>query len=398
MKQAKKTIHGDGAHDDTSGIQALLDSGVSLVYLPPPKKEYLISRTLLIHSQQALRLDPYSGIRLAPQKDRNYSAMIANADQEEGNGNISVTGGIWDMDNMRQPINPVNSGEFGVANGRYRRDFVRAIMDFNNVRHLALKDLILKNASQLHIRMGKVSHFTISDIRIDTAQAPTLHGGRGVGIDGIGLYDGDCHWGFISNIQGKTIDDFISINPDNGPFTKCRGPVENIDISGIHVSGQNSSGIRLLSSGSPIRNIRIRNFNTASAFNVLQLSNFKTFVDFYPNDAHGVFENISLENVTISSPDGSSSNNRPEAALIWIESGGQVSNLSLKNICRTETTRSSELVHVDHGAEVDWLNIDDVYYHNNADKMLPLLTNSGRIRHLTLQNAHINSKPNAFCS
>ena len=122
-------------HDDTSGIQILLDSRVSLFYLPPPKKEYLISRPLLIHLQQCLRLDPNSGIRLAPQKDASYSAMIAKADQEEGNDNISVMGGVWDMDNMQQPINPANSGEFVVGNGRYRRDFGRAIMDFHNVRH-----------------------------------------------------------------------------------------------------------------------------------------------------------------------------------------------------------------------------------------------------------------------
>ena len=37
-------------------------------------------------------------------------------------------------------------------------------------------------------------------------------------------------------------------------------------------------------------------------------------------------------------------------------------------------------------------------YSNSADKMLPLLTNSGRIRHLTFQNAHITSKAGVFGS
>ena len=49
---------GDGVHDDTAAIQARLDSGASLVYLPPPEKEYLISRTLRIGSDTELRLDP----------------------------------------------------------------------------------------------------------------------------------------------------------------------------------------------------------------------------------------------------------------------------------------------------------------------------------------------------
>ena len=48
-------LFGDGVHDDTAAIQARLDSGVSCVYLQPPKKEYLISKTLIVHSRQELR-------------------------------------------------------------------------------------------------------------------------------------------------------------------------------------------------------------------------------------------------------------------------------------------------------------------------------------------------------
>jgi len=51
----RKDIIGDGVHDDTPGIQTLLDAGSSAVYLPPPSKHYLISRTLRIHSGQALQ-------------------------------------------------------------------------------------------------------------------------------------------------------------------------------------------------------------------------------------------------------------------------------------------------------------------------------------------------------
>ena len=59
-------IVGDGVHDDTSAIQVLLDSGSPCVALPIPKKEYLISKTLHLHSGQELRLARFARVRLAP--------------------------------------------------------------------------------------------------------------------------------------------------------------------------------------------------------------------------------------------------------------------------------------------------------------------------------------------
>ena len=47
---AYPALVGNGVADDTQAIQARLDGGGSCVYLPPPEKEYLISRTLGIDS------------------------------------------------------------------------------------------------------------------------------------------------------------------------------------------------------------------------------------------------------------------------------------------------------------------------------------------------------------
>ena len=49
-------LYGDGIHDDTPAIQEMLDSGAVLIELPPPAKNYLISKTLKIHSNQELVL------------------------------------------------------------------------------------------------------------------------------------------------------------------------------------------------------------------------------------------------------------------------------------------------------------------------------------------------------
>ena len=81
----------------------MLDSGMSCVRLPVPQKHYTISKTLLIHSNQELRLDRFSKIRLA---DNSNCAMLRNSDPENGNENICISGGIWDMNNKNQRSNP----------------------------------------------------------------------------------------------------------------------------------------------------------------------------------------------------------------------------------------------------------------------------------------------------
>lgn len=67
---AGQELCGDGVHDDTAAIQARLDSGTNCVYLPPPVREYLISRPLRIGSDQELRLDRLTRIRLAPKSPK----------------------------------------------------------------------------------------------------------------------------------------------------------------------------------------------------------------------------------------------------------------------------------------------------------------------------------------
>jgi hypothetical protein len=119
-------VYGDGLHDDTAGIQALLNAGASAVYLPPPPKHYLISRTLIIHSGQALRLDPFTVIRLAPRSD---TVMITNDDHDQGNENIALVGGIWDMDNRQQVPNPFPAmGQAGLTTPYDPARFIGVLM------------------------------------------------------------------------------------------------------------------------------------------------------------------------------------------------------------------------------------------------------------------------------
>lgn len=94
-------VVGDGVHDDTLGLQALLDSGKSEVHFPLPPVRLLISKTLKMHSRQALIVGRHTVIRL---KDGSDQVMITNADHDQGNEDLSVVGGIWDMNNLNQSL------------------------------------------------------------------------------------------------------------------------------------------------------------------------------------------------------------------------------------------------------------------------------------------------------
>jgi len=83
-------LYGDGSHDDTDAIQDMLD-GQSCVRLPAPKRSYLISRPLKVHSSQQFALDRFCHMRLA---DGSDCRMLENADPEKGDENIEVTGGV----------------------------------------------------------------------------------------------------------------------------------------------------------------------------------------------------------------------------------------------------------------------------------------------------------------
>ena len=78
-------------------------TAAGLLCLPVPEKNYLIDGTIFIHSNQELRLDRYTVIRLA--EDSNCS-MPEDSGDREWNENITVSGGVWNMNGPNQAPNP----------------------------------------------------------------------------------------------------------------------------------------------------------------------------------------------------------------------------------------------------------------------------------------------------
>ena len=136
-----KKIYGDGINLDTEGIQELLDSGTPLVELPVPEKEYLIDRPLRIHSNQELKLPRYAVIKLAAGSNCH---MATNDDFEKGTKNITLSGGIWDYNNLEQDKNPqyVKIIEKAVPP---RKGTDVTVMRFKNVKDIHISNLTVKD-------------------------------------------------------------------------------------------------------------------------------------------------------------------------------------------------------------------------------------------------------------
>jgi hypothetical protein len=376
-----KTIHliGDGTHDDTAGIQSLLDAGATMVYLPPPPKHYLISRTLILHSGQALRLDPFTVIRLAPHSD---TVMITNDDHDQGNENIALSGGIWDMDNRNQAPNPFPAmGQAGLTTPYDPARFIGVLMRFNRVRNLTLQGLTLRDPTTFGAQLGNLYQFTVRDITFDYQHANPTE----VNMDGIHIH-GNSRYGYIANLQGMTHDDLLALNADDGLVAEMsRGPIEDIAVDGLFAE-DGWTAVRLLSAGSPIRRVSIRNVHGTYRYNVVSFSDY----GLHPGEP-SLFEDIALRDMHCAKSRRGLESNPPAGpvwhgfAPIYLWGKARVRNLTLDGYTRVEERQACDDIHLEPEVIVDGFTARDCHVINRTAGPIVFLNNRGTIRNLALE-------------
>ena len=373
------TIYGDGIQDDTAGIQARLDQRQALVALPTPAANYLISRPLVLHSNQTLKLDRFALIRLAP---ASSCLMLMNDDADGGNENVSVEGGIWDMDNVRQEENPIVKLIRAVKqqNQRVAYDPARYLgicMRFVNVRNFRMASLTFRDPVTFCTQFAKLTHFVIDDITFDF-QHWNPHP---YNMDGIHL-DGGCRFGRITNLHGATYDDLIALNADDlegeSPF---HGPIEDITIDGIYCRDCHS-GIRLLSTCSPVRRINVSNVYGTFFMYAIGFTKWA-----HHRQTEGCFDAITLRNVQMAKAPRYPHYMRdrvPEFPVIWFEKGTRTRNLRIDDFHRCEEATAIETIRVDAGATIESLVLTNPSCLSSVAAGFPLLVNHGTIEKLTL--------------
>ena len=377
---------GDGVHDDTAAIQARLDSGATLVYLPPPKKEYLISKALLLSSNCELRLDRNTVIRLAP---GSRCSMVENRHYETGDRNLAVTGGRWEYDNVLQKgnlfvakgVNMMDATAYSRANDR------GCVFIFDRVDGLALRGVTFCNPVTYSCQLVRVSNFTVEDIAFDFTKWNPLP----INMDGIHL-DGGCHHGRISNLRGTCFDDMVALNANDGIDTPYQGPISDIDIDGLY-SDFTHRGVRILSAGAPIRRVTVRNVHIKTYRNAVAITHF-----FRDRKTRGDFDEIAIRDIQ------SSATYEPDALyhdktawpIIWVESMCDVGHLVIDNVSRTETCRAVHpTIGIDPDATVEHLVIRDCRQVNETKDDMVFLTVHGKVENLELGEVSLKSAPGA---
>ena len=276
------------ADDDTDMLQSLLDKGGDISL---PDKEYRISRKLLFQSSTRLRFDDGARIVLMPHSD---CMLAGNADPLGGNHDISIEGGVWDMDNTRQAPNPMWRHFCKPPLPRiecpksYDPNFYRGVaIYFENVSNLVVKGITIRNPVTYALQLCKASHFTVEDITFDFTTENPIKGN----MDGVHL-DGGCHHGRIANIRGTCWDDMVAINANDVCCSACHGTITDIEIDGIEAEYSHSA-VRLLSAPAPVERIRIR--NVRGHFFKYGIG----FTHYFPGKPSGTFRDVALENIHV---------------------------------------------------------------------------------------------------
>lgn len=368
----KPVVKGDGIHDDTQAIQALLDSKQATIYLPKPSNYYLISKTLKIYSGQTLIADRNAVIRLA---DHAGVHLLTNADWVGGDERIAVIGGIWDGNNLTQTT-LYHQDRNKNKDIPYNPDtYIGVLMVFDNVKNLHIADVTFKDPEMFAFLGGNLSQFTIENITFDF----NLRRGN---MDGIHIA-GNSHYGRIVNLKGTTNDDLVALNADDVPLVELSsGPITDIQIDGIW-SEDGFRAIRINSCGSPVKRVKISNVFGTYRNEAIVLSNHKV----HP-DCISTFEDISISNLMCSnSPKGGT-----KQSQIRIFSPAHVSNLAISDYHRTEEAFANDNVMIDKGVQIDNLSVSNSMLNNKSNGIITFINNLGTIGNLNLANIFLNGK------
>ncbi len=369
---------GDGVADDTDAIQALLDSGASCIHLPPPKVAYLISRTLKIGSDQELRLDRFSIVRLAPKSD---CPMLENRAFRGGKDvRLAVTGGIWDADNVSQTGNfqQLPGGRAAAPKSFDQEFFIGMAMRFNNVEEMRVSGLTVRNPVSYGIEFGHAAYVVAEDIAFDyNAWNPIP-----LNMDGV-HFDGFCHHLRISNLRGTCFDDMVALNANDGICSPEEGPIHDVDIDGLHCEYCHSA-VRMLSAGAPLGQVTVRNVHGHFYCYTVGLTHY------FPEKPRGRFDDIVVSDVFASKanvpPECGGESYRNPMEVIHLQGPIDVGNLVVERLYRDEDCLPASTIGIDAKATVENLAVRDCRMTNRLPAPIKFIDNRGRIDSIVTDN------------
>ncbi|HEY3377936.1 MAG TPA: hypothetical protein VGL77_10635 [Armatimonadota bacterium] len=152
------------------------------------------------------------------------------------------------------------------------------------------------------------------------------------------------------------------------------------------------TAVPLLSAGSPIRRINIRNIMGTYRYNVVAFTNHGV----HPGEA-STFEDITLRDIHCAKSRRGLTDLPPAGPIwsgfspIWIDRPAVVRHLHMEGYTRTEAQQACDGISIESGATVDGLLLRDCHVVNRTPGPIVLLRNQGAISNLALENVSQSS-------
>lgn len=321
---------GDGQAHDTAALQKALDSGSRVVQVPAGT--YVVRRSLRIGSDTTFSLDQETVIRLgdgAAAEAGGDCFMICNRDPEQGNENITVSGGTWDGNCAKNP-----------RGDEYAADSYGGVgMNFVKVSKLTVSNLTMRNNESFAIRVGEVDRFLVESILLDHTVIRPNQDGIHVG----GFSENGVIRGISATRPNVPNDDMVALNADDDVTRHFNrgmklGPIRNILVENI-TAPDAYTFIRLLSNTQPIRDITIRNIRGGCRYYCINLNRWR-----FPK-GRGNIADVLVENVEVAK--------NPGNALPLIPVTLSVRNLRIRNFVRTDHDDKAKTLLIDDSINAD---------------------------------------------
>lgn len=285
-------------------------------------------------------------------------SVITNSDKQNGNRNITISGGVFDGNNA---FNHRENWKTGPCRG--------LLFDFINVDGLKLQNLTAKNSESYHFRLGFVCNFVIENVIFSDDLFTPCQDGIHVG--------GGCQNGVIRNIfaeKGSTNDDLVAFNADDVNYYCQNIGMRDADISDMLVENVTAedcwTALRLLSVNHRIENVTVDGFTAGIRemginCDACRYATDPLFSDEnYPSGV-GHLKNITLKNFTLWH---TTEKNRPLAVLETNAENFIIENLKRKteldrhpkavtirtrNMCETKLNLNGETLVLSQGEEFE---------------------------------------------
>jgi polygalacturonase len=274
-------VTGDGLTDNHEIIQNALNEGNCNVIIP--SGIFIVSKTLKVFSHTKIVADKNSVVRLASNVGKRFDDwLLTNNDHVEGNADIEISGGIWDVNGK---VNPRGERSDLDAYGGVGIYFLR-------MRSLVLNDLTVANSDSFFIMLCETEDFKIERVKI-------FNDNPKINQDGIHI-GGFCRNGIIHSLWAISPltpgDDMVALNANDGiahfTYGQRPGPIENIEIEDLRAESAYTF-VRLLSQDQLINNIRIKNICGGVRNNLLNINRWR-----FPSGG-GNISNVKISDVII---------------------------------------------------------------------------------------------------